>query len=177
MPKEMDVIQMSNSVALFLVNEHFRDYIDLSFPCNDPNTIHQLRNLLSVSNFSDLYLSSAFQDPRGDKLNFLFKIEDFTLQPLEINPNTDDSIVRFYLSPLDDSDFTKLIKSFPFSISSPLFSPVTSTGKWWELISYKIKKGWVRSSIFPFEAVIIRRKQSETLEDLRRLGLGYLTCL
>ncbi len=173
----MDVIQMSNSVALFLVNEHFRDYIDLSFPCNDPNTIYQLRNLLSVSNFSDLYLSSAFQNPRGKELNFLFKIEDFTLQPLEINSNTDDSIVRFYLSPLDDDDFTKLIVSFPFSISTPLFSPVTSTGKWWELISHKIKKGWVRSSIFPFKAVVIRKKQSETLEDLRRLGLGYLTCL
>ena len=172
-----DVIYIKTATAVILIDKHFPEFVELSFLTLDPKTIVKIKNLPRYLAEESLYLcveiSDGFRDHR-----LLFQILNSFCKLCNAYPAENDGIVRFYLTPCNRKEFMRLLTAFKFTRSAYYVTPsTTSIGQWWDSVSQRIKHGWIRSNMFSFFGVIIKKRRDESLRDVKRIGLGYLTYL
>jgi len=172
-----DIILIKTATAVFLIDKRFPEFIELSFLTLDPKTIDKIKKFPKYLAKSSLYLCTKISDGFKDHY-LLFQMLNSFFRLCNAYPVENDGIIRFYLTPCNRKEFMKLLTMFSFTRSAYYVSPSdTSTGQWWDSISQKIKHGWIRSNVFSFFGVIIKKKEDETLEDIKRLMVGYITYL
>ncbi|WAE39557.1 MAG: hypothetical protein FHOMOCKG_00029 [Methanophagales virus GBV302] len=170
-----DIILIKTATAVFLVDKRVPNYVELTFPTFDPETIKKIKGLSKSS--ADAYLCLEISDGFKNHI-LLFQILSSSLQMCKVYPDEDDAIIRLFLVSCDRDKFMRLLAMFKFTASSYFFSSeATAMGKWWDSITRRIQKGWMRSNTFSFMGIVIKKKEDETLEDIKRLMMGYITYL
>ncbi len=174
-PINNDIILIKTATAVFLVDKRVPNYVELTFPTFDPEIIKKIRDISKSS--TETYLCLEISD-RFKNHTLLFRILSFSLQMCKIFPDDDGAIIRLFLASCDRDKFMRLLAMFKFTASSYFFSSeATAMGKWWDSITRRIQKGWMRSNTFSFMGIVIKKKEDETLEDIKRLMMGYITYL
>ncbi len=158
----MKPIFIQSFVAAFLFSKH--SSIELTFLTYTPKVAKQIK---SINKSNDLYLVLK---EKKEKYVVSFRIDDYTVEM-----NDDDGIIQFSLTIINKEEFSKLAQTFYVSRSVPTRIAFSIVDKWWTRIAEKIERGWVRSTIFAFKGVILDKKDNESLKDIEKLGVGYLT--